>query len=258
MTKKNERERKATLYIVLGMMEGGVGGYPPSPGVTQVYKQKTVFVARYSTLAQKSKQEMSMTHAEKLERDRQRYKDNIEEARARSREAYVVNREVILQAQRSRRAAFSQEKRDHYALYQREWRKKNREHLKATRRANYARDPQKEKIKQRRRYLRYREKRLKQMKEQRDARLSREAQEANRAYHPKATKPSKAYKPRTYLRLPAQETKRGERVLGPYIPRPARRLQSYKEKPRLTPASLPQTKEPEKTTHCIVIYFLLS
>ena len=174
-----------------------------------------------------------MTHEEKLERDRQRYRDHVDEARARARESYVIHRETILEAQRSRRAAYPQQKRDQYALYQREWRKKNREHLKATRRARYALDPQKEKIKQRRRYLRYRETRLKRMKEQRDVRLMREAHEANREYIPKAVKPSRVYKPRTVIRMPIQETKTALRE--PYMPRPARRSLTYRERPRVNP-----------------------
>ena len=238
------------------MTEGGVGGYPPNAG-QMGYIRTDPRMLRGIPRRPKTKREMSRTHAEKLERDRQRYRDNLEEGRARGRAFYVANREIILQTQRRRRLAFTQEQRDHYALYQREWRKKHREQLKASRRACYARDPQKEKIKQRRRYLRYREKRLKRMKQQRDARLSKEALLDNREYRPKAAQPVRAYKPRTHLRMPVQEIKPEKMGLAPYVPRPACR--PYREKPRVTPPALPQENggEAEKTKYCTSLFELV-
>ena len=198
-----------------------------------------------------------MTYAEKLERDRQRYRDNLESGRARGRAFYVANREIILQTQRRRRLAFTQEQRDRLALYQREWRKTNRKQLKASRRACYARDPEKEKVKQRSRYLRYREKRLKRMKQQRDARLAKEALLDNREYRPKAARPVRVYKPRTHLRMPLQENKPEKMGLAAYVARPAHR--PYKERPRALPPSVPQEKgEVEKTKYCTSLFELVS
>ena len=179
---------------------------------------------------------MSATHAQKLQRDRQRYRDNLESCRARGRAFYATNRSSILATQRRRRLTYTRDDLDRLAVYQREWRKTNREQLKAGRRACYARDPEKEKVKQRTRYLRYREKRLKRMKQQRDSRLVTEALRNNCEYTPKEAKPLKAYKPRTHLRKETSEKpKKAEPT--PYVPRPS--LRPYKERhPAPHPSSL--------------------
>ena len=147
---------------------------------------------------------MPLTHEEKLSRDRQRYRETLESSRARGRAFYAANRCKILESQRRRRLTYTREDLDRMAAYQRQWRDTNRDKLKASRRACYARDPDKEKEKQRKRYLRYREKRLREMKESRDARLAKEARQKNQLYVPKAFKGVKPYKARYERRKPSE------------------------------------------------------